>query len=62
MKRVKIVENNQNNKKPKKEKLSESNGNSAKIKSTIKDGHSIEEGKNMFQWIIDGIGVDEFMK
>lgn len=60
MKRQKIVEPNQ---KPKKKaKVVADDANSKQSKVVIKDVHSVEEGKNMFQWIIDGISVDSFMK
>lgn len=54
-------ENPSHNQKPiKKVKVAESNGSSTK--SSLKDTNSIEDGKKMFSWIIDGIDVDEFMK
>lgn len=59
---MKIVhEHNQINKnnKPKKLKVSESNGSS---KVLVKDTDSIEEGKRMFAWLIDDMKVDDFMK
>lgn len=61
-----MEQHNQN--KPKKVKVESKNGNSKAnehpkgSKGISKDAHSIEEGKNMFQWIMDGISVDEFMR
>lgn len=58
-----------NHNKPKKVKVEGSNGNVKASDGHAKGGkgiskeiHSIEEGKNMFQWIMDGVDVDEFMK
>jgi hypothetical protein len=64
LKRNKIVEPAHNQKpKNKKVKTETQNGNSKEKKEgKVKEVHSIEEGKNMFQWIMDGINVDEFMK
>ncbi|KAG5679741.1 hypothetical protein PVAND_009285 [Polypedilum vanderplanki] len=60
IKRIKIVNNELNLEAAlKRPKLDTSNGEKA---SGSKEIHSIEEGKNMFQWIIDPLSVDEFMK
>lgn len=62
LKRQKIVEN-VNQSKPKKiKKTSESNANPKESKVSVKEIHSIEEGKQMFQWIMNGVDVDDFMK
>ena len=60
---MKIVNNrheqhNQNNKKLK----VESNGKSTTSANVPKDVDSIEEGKKIFAWVVDGVDVDEFMK
>lgn len=63
LKRNKIVVPAHNQSKPKKVKTETQNGNAKEKKEIkVKEVHSIEEGKNMFQWIMDGINVDEFMK
>lgn len=55
-KRIKIVElqKQQNVVKPKKQKIDESNG--------IDKASSIEEGKAMLQWLLTGIGLEDFMR
>ena len=49
----------QHNQKSKKKKIESAENGS---KALIKEVGSVEEGKNMFQWIIGGISVDNFMK
>lgn len=70
-KRIKIVPQPQQQKhNPKKQKVSESNGSSApKVEKVEKKpvqvkpkGNSIEDGKKMFEWLINPEPVNEFMR
>lgn len=59
MKIVNNREQTQHNQNKKKLKV-ENNGNTKSNAS--KDVDSIEEGKKIFAWVMDGVDVDEFMK
>lgn len=63
MKIVNNREQTQHNQNKKKLKV-ENNGNTKSNTSVnaSKDVDSIEEGKKIFAWVMDGVDVDEFMK
>lgn len=65
MKRIKIVDPSKNIG-YKKQKIQQSSNGSAsestKMMHTKKEHDSIEEGKEMFAWIINPMSVDDFME
>jgi lysine-specific demethylase/histidyl-hydroxylase NO66 len=66
VKRIKIVSpNNPQISKIKKAKLASNgdcSGSSSAIKSDHKESNSIEEGKEMFKWIMSGVNIEDFMR